>query len=125
MRKHLTALLMLLLASSFALAQLGGMPAPKSTHKPITSRTLQGVVMDKADAPLPESIVYLKNTKTKALKTFIADKDGNYRFAGLSPSADYEIYAEYKGLKSDSKTLSSFDSREKAYINLRVDTAKK
>ncbi len=125
MRKHLSAIFILLVMSTLALGQLGGMPAPKSTRKPITSRTLQGVVMDKADAPLPDSIVYLKNTKTMALKTFIADKDGNYRFAGLSPSQDYEVYAEYKGTKSDSKTLSSFDSREKAYINLRVDTAKK
>lgn len=125
MRRNPTAILILLLASTFALGQLGGMAAPKATKKPITSRTLQGQVMDKSDAPLPESIVYLKNTKSMALKTFITDKDGNYRFAGLSPNADYEVYAEFKGKKSDSKTLSAFDSREKAFINLRVDTAKK
>ena len=125
MKRHLVALGLLLLASSFAFAQLGGMAPEKRKVKPLTSRELVGQVTDKAEAPLAESIVYLKNTKTLTVKTYIADKDGNYRFAALSPNIDYEVYAEYKGKKSDTKTLSSFDSRPKAYINLKIDTGKK
>ena len=85
------------------------------------SRTLVGYVSDKADKPLPNAIVYLKNTKTLGVKTFIAGNDANYRFPGLSPNVDYEVWAEYQGKKSDIKTLSSFDSRPNARINLKID----
>ena len=85
------------------------------------TRTLQGQVMKSGDAPLPGAVVYLKNTKTLAVRTFVSDDKGNYRFASLSPNVDYEIYAEYKGAKSDTKTLSAFDSRSTATINLKVN----
>ena len=84
------------------------------------TRSLQGQVMNDADAPVPTAIVYLKNTKTLAVKTFIAEKDGIYRFNALSPNVDYEVYAEKDGKKSDTKTLSSFDSRKQATINLKI-----
>ena len=83
-------------------------------------RTLQGEVMNQMDKPLPGAIVYLKNTKTMAVKTFIAGQDGSYRFNALSPNVDYEVHAEHNGKKSDAKTLSSFDSRQTANINLKI-----
>jgi protocatechuate 3,4-dioxygenase beta subunit len=83
-------------------------------------RALTGQVMDGREQPLAGAIVYLKNTKTMAVKTFIAGDDGMYRFNALSPNVDYEVYAEHNGKKSDTKTLSSFDSRKTAYINLKI-----
>jgi len=85
-------------------------------------RSLQGQVMGHGDAPLPEAVVYLKNTKTLAIRTFIADQSANYQFNGLAPNVDYEIHAEYDGHKSDVKTLSSFDNRNRAYLNLHIPT---
>ena len=84
------------------------------------ARSLQGQVINDADAAVPGAIVYLKNTKTLAVKTFFADKDGRYRFNALSPNIDYEVYAEHDGKKSDTKTLSSFDSRKQATSNLKI-----
>ena len=95
---------------------------PKNSH--ITSRTLTGTVTDKADKPVGNAIVYLKNTKTLAVKTYIAQNDGTYRFPELSPNVDYDIYATKDGNKSKTKTLSQFDNREKANINLQIDTNK-
>lgn len=83
-------------------------------------RALTGQVTNQQNRPLPESIVYLKNTKTMAVKTFIAGQDGTYRFNALSPNVDYEVYAEHNGKRSDIKTLSSFDSRTTATINLKI-----
>jgi hypothetical protein len=83
------------------------------------SRSLQGQVTDN-DAGAGSAIVYLKNTKTLAVKTYIADDHGEYRFNALSPNVDYEIYAEKGSKKSDTKTLSSFDSRKQATINLKL-----
>lgn len=83
-------------------------------------RTLAGEVTNQQDKPLPGAIVYLKNSKTMAVKTFIAGQDGSYRFNALSPNVDYEVYAEHNGKKSDAKTLSSFDSRKTANIHLKI-----
>jgi len=54
------------------------------------------------------------------MQTYVSDDKGNYRFTSLSPNVDYEVHAEYNGKKSDSKTLSSFDSRKVATINLKM-----
>ena len=89
------------------------------------ARTLTGMVMDKSDKPVPEAIVYLKNTKTLAMKTYIAQKDGSYRFPELSNNTDFEVYAEKNGQKSKTKTLSQFDDRPNATINLQLDTVAK
>jgi len=88
------------------------------------SRTLQGTVVDKAEDPLPGSVVYLKNTKTLAVKSFIADDAGAFRFPSLSPNVDYEVYAEFNGQRSATKTLSSFDSRTSVQMQLKIDVKK-
>ena len=85
-------------------------------------RNLVGQVMTKSDAPLTEAVVYLKNTKTLTIKSFITEKDGGYRFPSLSPNIDYEVYAQFNGKKSDTKTVSQFDNRPQVNINLKVDT---
>jgi hypothetical protein len=84
------------------------------------TRSLSGRVFSAQDQPLQKAIVYLKNTKSLALKTYITDPDGGYRFSGLSPNIDYEVYAEFNGARSDTKTLSVFDTRRQVDINLRV-----
>jgi Carboxypeptidase regulatory-like domain len=85
------------------------------------TRTLQGQVANGSDAPLSGAVVYLKNTKTLAVRTYISDNSGGYKFTSLSPNVDYEVYAEFKGAKSDNKTLSAFDSRPTAVINLKIN----
>jgi hypothetical protein len=120
--KKVLGLGVLLLATSLAMAaESSGRPSASGTAEPQQSRSLNGVVMDKSDNPLPNAIVYLKNTKTLTVKTFIAGRDGSYRFPALSPNVDYEVHAEAKGKTSDTKTLSSFDSRPDTRINLHVD----
>jgi protocatechuate 3,4-dioxygenase beta subunit len=84
------------------------------------SRTLVGHVFDRQETPVARAIVYLKNTKTLVIKTYITDTDGSYRFPALAPNVDYEVYAEKQGTRSDTKTLSSFDSRKQANITLKL-----
>jgi len=84
-------------------------------------RNVVGQVMTKSEAPLSEAVVYLKNTKTLTIKSFITEKDGGYRFHGLSPNVDYEIYADYQGQKSPTKTISSFDTRSNITLNIHID----
>jgi hypothetical protein len=98
---------------SYAMAQRG----------PV-QRVVQGKVTDHAEAPLKGSVVYLKDGHTLSVKSFIADDQGEYRFGQLAQNTDYEIWAESNGKKSSVKTISSFDSKNQFYINLKIDTSK-
>ena len=132
MKRALGVASVLLIALSCAAFQLtiplGGSgssdssPGRKSTRS--TSRTLSGSVLNKSDQPVPNAVVYLKDTKTLAIRTFIAQNDGTYRFPGLSNNVDYEVYAEQNGNKSSTKVLSHFDDRDQPRINLKIDTNK-
>ena len=99
-------------ASSFA--------APDKKEKAV-GRLVLGKVLDQQDNPLPDAVVYLTNTRTRAIKTYIVGPDGTYRFPALSNAIDYEIYAQFKGHKSDSKSVSQFDDRSQVYLDLRID----
>jgi len=84
------------------------------------ARTLVGRVVTAQDAPVQKAIVYLKNAKTLAIKTYISEADGSYRFPGLAANVDYEVYAEHEGARSPVKTLSGFDNRKQANITLKL-----
>jgi len=85
-------------------------------------RLLFGKVLDPQDNPLPDAVVYVTNTRTRAVKTYIVGTDGTYRFPALSNAVDYEVYAQYKGHKSDTKSVSQFDDRSQVYLDLKIDT---
>ena len=89
--------------------------------KPDKTRLLTGKVLDGGDNPLPNAVVYLTNTHTRTVKTYIVGPDGAYRFPALQPSIDYEVYAQYSNRKSGTKTVSQFDDRSQVYISLKVD----
>jgi hypothetical protein len=95
--------------------------AAKSADDASASRNLTGNVFDKAKHSVPNAIVYLKNTRSLAVLTFITGADGSYRFNNLSPNVDYEVRAEANGHKSPVKTLSAFDTHKHARINLKLN----
>jgi len=112
-----------LIVTSALLFGLAGLPTAALDKKEKTvGRLLLGKVLDQGDNPLPDAVVYLTNTRTRAIKTYIVGPDGSYRFPALSTAIDYEIYAQYKGRKSDTKSLSQFDDRSQVYMDLKVDT---
>lgn len=84
------------------------------------TRTLNGHVFDNHDNPISKAVVYLKDTRTLAVKTYITEADGSYHFPALSPNVDYEVYAEHDGARSDTKTLSAFDNRKLVNITLHI-----
>jgi hypothetical protein len=117
----LAGLLVLLCAASAAPFSVLTLAQERGGYESGVSRLLQGQVFNRNDKPVPDAIVYLKNTKTLVVKTYIAGQDGGYRFPALSPNVDYQIFAEHAGKRSGVKTLSAFDSRREARINLKID----
>jgi hypothetical protein len=89
------------------------------------TRLLTGKVLDGGDNPLPNAVVYLTNTHTRSVKTYIVGPDGAYRFPALQPSIDYEVYAQVDNRKSGTKTVSQFDDRTQVYITLKIDAKSK
>ena len=85
------------------------------------TRTVQGVVTAADDMPVTGAVVQLKNTKTLQIRSFITQQNGSYYFNGLSTDVDYELKAESQGISSPVKTLSSFDSRKEAVLNLKLN----
>jgi Carboxypeptidase regulatory-like domain len=84
-------------------------------------RSVHGQVSDKAENPMPGGVVFLKNTRTNAVRSYIADDTGSYKFSGLDPNTDYEIHAEKDGAKSPTRQISSFESRKEVVVNLKID----
>jgi len=118
-------------SAQYGIPGLGGPPstnkgsiAPEAPKKAPTTRSLTGIILSQSDAPLPHAVVYLKDTRTLRVKTYIANPDGSYQFNGLSPNQDYQIYAEFNGDRSGTKTLSSFDSRPNPTLNLHIQVKK-
>ena len=96
----------------------------QDSKKEAQLRTVHGVVSDKSENPLPNSVVFLKNLRTNAVRSNFADTEGNYRFSGLDPNADYEVHAEFEGAKSPVRNVSALDNRKEMVINLKIDRKK-
>ncbi len=105
----------------FVVVALSGIPAhPQSERDRSQLRSVHGLVLDRRQTPIPNGIVYLRNKKTNNVRTHISDSQGHYQFSGLNPNDDFEIYAEYKRLKSSHHTISSFDSHQDIQLDLTI-----
>jgi hypothetical protein len=88
-------------------------------------RTVRGVVVEKSsEVAIASAVVFLKNMRTNAVRSYIADDEGNYRFSGLDPNVDYEIHAEKDGAKSATRTVSSFDNKKDIVFPLKIEKKK-
>jgi hypothetical protein len=98
----------------------------QSKKKAAQTRSVKGTVTAADDTPVNGAVVYLKNTKSLQIRSFITQKDGTYYFHELSPDVDYELRAQdqAKGASSTTHTLSSFDSRKEAVLDLKLNPKK-
>jgi len=117
------ALLLAVLSTTIFSTLASAAPASQfgSSSKEDKTRLLTGKVLDAGENPLPDAVVYLTNTHTRSVKTYIVGPDGTYRFPALLPSIDYEVYAQFNNRKSGTKTVSQFDDRTQVYITLKIN----
>jgi hypothetical protein len=115
---------MRLFCVALTLLLLAGLGAAQDAKHEAQLRTVRGVVMDKSESPIASGVVFLKNTRSNAVRSYISDDQGNYRFSGLDPNADYEIHAEKDGASSSTRTISSFDTKKELVLNLKIEKKK-
>jgi hypothetical protein len=124
-RKINQALVFAMASLSIAAGLLLSVASPSSAHAwqrstAIKERVVDGKVVDKGEAPLSGAVVYLKDTKSLTVKTFICDEGGHFHFGQLSQNTDYELSAVSNGVKSNTKSISSFDDKNSYYFTLTV-----
>ena len=118
--KRVSRTLRILLAAGLVLAPAALVLRAPAAQAQQGFRTVNGEVTDKGGAAVKGAVVHLKDSKSMAQRTYITAEDGQYKFAQLSTSSDYEIWAEAAGNKSGSKSISSFDNKNSATINLKM-----
>jgi Carboxypeptidase regulatory-like domain len=125
MKKFWSGVLLVLLAGAMLAPAMRSQESEKAAKaREAKLRTIHGSVIDRDENPVPESIVYLRNLRSQSVKTYIADSSAQYRFSGLDPNADYEVYAEKDNASSAHRTVSNFDSRKDMELTLKLDKKK-
>jgi len=102
----------------------GGLRAADKKDENSNVRTVQGVVRNAQGEAVNGAVVQLKNTKTLQIRSFITRDNGSYYFHGLSTDVDYELRADFSGTASHERTLSTFDNRKTAVVDLKLEPKK-
>jgi hypothetical protein len=92
--------------------------------KDSSTRSVVGVVTGPDEKPVTGAVVQLKDTKTKQVRSFYTQEKGDYYFHELSTDVEYELSASFQGASSNTRTLSVFDSRKEAVLNLKLNPKK-
>ena len=98
-----------------------GLSTAHAQQRGPVQRTIEGKVHDHNDQPLKGAIVYLKDSRSLAIKSFISDEGGVFHFGQLSQNTDYELYAEFQGKRSKTRNISSFDSKNDFNFTLKIE----
>ena len=116
------------LIAGVALAALLSGIIPSATHGGINyahaqnlgQRVVIGAVVDDASASVPGATVFLRNVKTKSIRSYTSGTNGRFRFAQVNMSEDFDLWAEKDGKKSGVKTVSAWDTRKEFEAELKI-----
>jgi len=95
-------------------------PQAAQAQNLVGQRVVAGRVIAADEAPVTGATVFLKNTKTKSIRSYSTDNLGHYRFTQVNMSEDLELWAEKDGKKSAVKPVSSWDSRKEFDTELKL-----
>jgi hypothetical protein len=94
------------------------------TNKVPKLRTVEGEVCSRDGSPIQGAVVYLKDEKSLAVKSYLSDDQGKFHFRQLSMSLDYDLWAELNGKRSKTKNISQFNSKPDLQYKLKLPVSK-
>ena len=83
-------------------------------------RDLSGVVQDGHHEPLRGAVVYLENSGTHSVVTYLTDRSGRFSFKRIGGDVDYDVWAVFRGQQSKKKNISQFDTHIDRDITITV-----
>ena len=95
-------------------------PLSQARAQNLGQRVVMGSVVDADSATVAGATVFLRNSKTKSIRSYTSSKDGRFRFAQVNMSEDFDLWAEKEGRKSAIKTVSSWDARKEFETELKI-----
>jgi Carboxypeptidase regulatory-like domain len=114
-QRHLPVLVLsLVCVLAVALPALAG----KKKIKP--PRTVMGIVVDESENPIVGAVVEMTDLQTGKKSAMYTQDGGHYQFSGIDQDHDYKIQASYHGVTSQTRTASSFDTRNTIRLNLQI-----
>jgi carboxypeptidase family protein len=108
----------------FAALTLGAIPSitnySTAYAQNLGQRSVSGLVLDADSAPVQGATVFLKNSKTKAIRSYTSASNGRFRFAQVNMTDDYDLWAEKDGKKTATKTVSSWNASKDYETELKM-----
>ena len=111
----------LLAAGLVPLGSRGGFIGPLAAEvQNLGYRVVSGAVVDANSVPVVGATVFLKDIKSKAIRSYTTVEKGRFRFAGVNMAEEHELWAEKDGKKTAVKTISSWDARKEFEVELKL-----
>jgi hypothetical protein len=83
-------------------------------------RVVIGAVVDNNSTPVVGATVFLKDLKSKSIRSFTSVEQGRFRFTGVKMNEEHELWAELNGKKTAVKTISTWDTRKEFEVELKL-----
>ena len=110
-----------LAAGLVPLGSRGGLIGPIAAEaQNLGQRVVFGNVVDADSAPVVGATVFLKDLKSKAIRSYTTTEKGRFRFASVNMVEEHELWAELNGKKTAVKTISSWDARKEFEVELKL-----
>jgi hypothetical protein len=109
-----------LAAGLVPMAYQGGFGPSVAQAQNLGQRVVSGAVLDANSTPVVGATVFLKDLKSKAIRSYSTDAKGRFRFAQVNMVEEHELWAEKDGKKSPVKTVSSWDTRKEFETELKL-----
>jgi hypothetical protein len=107
-------------AGVLSLGTRSALLAPAAEAQNLGDRTVSGTVLNAASEPEQGATVFLRNEKTKSIRSYTSTADGHFHFAQVNMAEDFDLWAEKNGKKSAMKTVSSWDARKDFISDLKL-----
>ena len=93
-------------------------------EKPPTTKTVRGQVLDSKDNGIVGAAVEMTDLTTGKKSAIYTEQGGQFTFSGLKTFEDYSFRATNKGRTSETRKVSSWDTRMRLVVNLHIPPPK-